>query len=117
MVEVDSLPENSSVSASSEIPSVPQVKDGMLYFKTKSDFDAVADYLIDNQEDDGLDGFEDAGRDPSFPGPPGQIRTGALAHPAPPLGCIRMHDGKSSCRIRTRIPYAKANFSVSDLCA
>ncbi len=58
MVEIESLPENSSVPTSLGIPAVPQVKDGMLYFKTRADFDAVADYLIDSQEDDGLDEFE-----------------------------------------------------------
>ncbi|MCY3629445.1 MAG: hypothetical protein OXI05_06720 [Bacteroidota bacterium] len=58
IVEVDSLPENSSVSTSPEVPSMPQIKDGMLYFKTKADFDTVADYLIYNQKDYGLDEFE-----------------------------------------------------------
>ncbi len=58
LVEIDSLPENSSAPASSEIPSLPQVKDGILYFATKSDFNAIADYLIENQDDDDLDGFE-----------------------------------------------------------
>ncbi len=58
MVEIESLPENSLVPTSLEIPAVPQVKDGMLYFKTRVDFDAVADYLIDSQKDDGLDEFE-----------------------------------------------------------
>ncbi len=45
-----------------------------------------------------IDRFEDDGRDPSFLGPPAQIRTCALTHPAPPLGCTRMRDGESSCR-------------------
>lgn len=58
MVGVDSLPENSPTLASSEIPSMPQVKDGMLYFETRTDFEAVADYLIDRQDDDGLNEFE-----------------------------------------------------------
>ena len=58
MVEIDSLPENSSAHASWDIQSVPQVKDGMLYFETRTDFEAVADYLIDSQEDDGLNEFE-----------------------------------------------------------
>ncbi len=57
-LEIDSLPENSSAPSSSEIPSLPQFKDGMLYFATKSDFNAMADYLIENQDDDDLDGFE-----------------------------------------------------------
>lgn len=58
IVDVDFLPENSSVPSSSETPPTPQVKDGMLYFETKIDFDAAANYLINNQDDDGLDGFE-----------------------------------------------------------
>ena len=58
MVGVDSLSENSLTPASSEIPSMPQVKDGMLYFESRTDFEAVADYLIDRQDDDGLNEFE-----------------------------------------------------------
>ncbi len=58
MVEVDSLFEDKSAHALPEIPLAIQVKNGMLHFKTESDFDAVADYLIRNQEDGSLDEFE-----------------------------------------------------------
>ena len=57
-MDVGSLTKVSPVPASEEAPPIPQVKNGMLYFETQVNLDAVADYFIDNQESDSLDEFE-----------------------------------------------------------